>query len=63
VYVAEASKPLGVRLREHRHNLKEDVLEKTKSSQHIYEEGSRVGWDEGRILEIEIRYRKYKEQA
>jgi hypothetical protein len=44
-------------LREHRHNLKEGLIEKSKLAQH------RVSWDEVRILEIESnsRYRKYKE--
>jgi hypothetical protein len=52
-------------LYEHRHNLKEGLLEKSKLAQHAYEEGHRVGWDESRILEIEShsRYKKYKELA
>jgi hypothetical protein len=43
-----------VQLCEHRHNLKEGLLEKSKPAQHA--------WDEARILEIESksRYRKYK---
>jgi hypothetical protein len=47
------------------HNLKEVLLEKSKLSQHAYEEGHRVGCDGARILEIESnsRYRKYKESA
>jgi hypothetical protein len=54
-----------VRLREHRHSLKEGLAEKWKLAHHVYEEGHRVGWDGARILEIESnsRYRKYKESA
>jgi hypothetical protein len=54
-----------VRLREHRHNLQQDLLEKSKLAQLAYEEGQRVGFDEARILEIESnhRFRKYKESA
>jgi hypothetical protein len=54
-----------VRIREHRHNLKEGLLDKSKLAQHAYEEGHRVGWDEARVLEIESnsRYRKYKESV
>jgi hypothetical protein len=54
-----------MRLREHRHNLKEGLLEKSKVAQHAYEEGHRIGWDEAKVLEIESnsRYRKYKESA
>jgi hypothetical protein len=54
-----------VRLREHRHNLKEGLLEKSKLAQHAYKEGRKVGWDKARILDIEShsKYRKYKEAA
>jgi hypothetical protein len=57
--------PLAVRIWEHRHNLKEGILDKSKLAQHAYEEGHRVGWDEPRVLEIESNrmYRKYKESA
>jgi hypothetical protein len=50
-----------VLLREHRHNLKYGLLEKSKLAQHAYEEGHMVGWNEARILDIEShnRYRKY----
>jgi hypothetical protein len=36
--------PLAVQLREHRHNLKEGLREKSKLAQHAYEEGHRVAW-------------------
>jgi hypothetical protein len=54
-----------LRPREHRHNLQQDLLEKSELAQHAYEEGHKVGWDDARILEIESnsRYRKYKESA
>jgi hypothetical protein len=52
-------------LHEHRHNLEEGLLEKSKLAQHAYEEVHRVVWDEARIWEIESnsRHRKYKESA
>jgi predicted GIY-YIG superfamily endonuclease len=64
-YNGETSRPLAVRLREHRHNLQQGFLEKSKLAQHAYEEGHRVGWNNARVLEIESnnRYRKYKESA
>jgi predicted GIY-YIG superfamily endonuclease len=64
-YIGETGRPLAMRLCEHKHNLKEGLLEKSKLAQHAYEEGHRVGWDEAGILEIESnsRYRKYKESA
>jgi predicted GIY-YIG superfamily endonuclease len=64
-YIGETGRPLAVRLREHKQNLKEGLLEKSKFAQHAYEEGHRVGWDEARIWAIESnsRYRKYKESA
>jgi hypothetical protein len=69
VNVAEAtlatSRPLAVRLRKHRHNPQQGLLEKLKLAQHVYEEGHIVGWDGARVLEIESngRYEKYKESA
>jgi hypothetical protein len=61
----ETGRPLAVRLREHRHNLKQGLLEKSKLAKHTYEEGYKVGWDEARVLDIEShsKYRKYKEAA
>jgi hypothetical protein len=38
---------------EHRHNLKEGPLEKSKLVQHAYEESHRVSRDEARTLGIE----------
>jgi hypothetical protein len=54
-----------VRLREHRHNLKDGLLEKSKLAPHAYEEDHKVMWDQARVLEVESnsRFRKYKESA
>jgi hypothetical protein len=38
-YIGETSRPLTVRRREHKHNLKEGYLEKSKLVQHAFEEG------------------------
>jgi hypothetical protein len=64
-YIGETGRPLAMRLRAHKHNLREGLLEKSKLAQHAYEEGHRVGWDEARVLDIESnsRYGKYKESA
>jgi hypothetical protein len=50
---------------EHRHNLREGLLDKSKLAQYAYEGSHRVSWDEARILETESnsRHRKYKESA
>jgi hypothetical protein len=50
---------------EHRHSLREVLLETSKLAQHAYEEGHRVIWDEARISKIESNNRreKYKESA
>jgi hypothetical protein len=54
-----------MRLHEYRYNLKEVLLEKSKLAQHASEQSHRLGWDEGRILEIETNsmYSKYKDSA
>jgi hypothetical protein len=53
-----------VRIREHRHNLKLGLLEKSKLAQHAYED-HRVVWDKAKVLDIEnnSRFRKYKASA
>jgi hypothetical protein len=44
-YIGKTGRPLGVQLREHRHNLKEGLLEKSKLAQHTYEEaGMKLGF-------------------
>jgi hypothetical protein len=64
-YIAETGTPLAMRHREHMHNLKYGLLEKSKLAQHAYKEDDMVGWDEVRIVEIESnsRYRKCTESA
>jgi hypothetical protein len=42
-YIGETGRPLAVGLCEYRHNLKKDLLEKSKLAQHAYEGGDRVG--------------------
>jgi hypothetical protein len=63
--IGETGRSLAVRLREHKHNLQQGLLEKSKLAQHAYEEGHRVGCVEARILENESNsgYRKYKESV
>jgi hypothetical protein len=64
-YIDETGRPLLVWLHEHRHHLKEGLLEKSILAQNAYREGHRVIWDEARILETESnsRHRKCKESA
>jgi hypothetical protein len=54
---------LEVRIKEHKHNLKQGLLEKSKLVQHAYEEGCRIKWDEAKAIQKEPNtiYRKYKE--
>jgi hypothetical protein len=62
-YIGKPGRPLAVRLREHRHNLKQGLLKKSKLAKHAYKEGRKVGWDKARILDIErhSKYRRYKD--
>jgi hypothetical protein len=64
-HIGETGRSLAVWLLEHRRNLTEGLLEKSKLAQHGYEEGHRLAWDAARFLEFEgdSRYRKYKESA
>jgi hypothetical protein len=64
-YIGQTGRPLDLRIREHRYNLTEGILEKFKLAQHAYEECHRVGWVKARILGIEsnCRYRKQRQSA
>jgi hypothetical protein len=63
--IGGTGRPLATWLYEHRHSLRESPLEKLKVVQPAYEEGHRVGWDEAKILEIEInsKHRLYREST
>jgi hypothetical protein len=41
-YIAETSTPLEVRNKEHKYNLTQGLLEKSKLAQHVYEEGHKI---------------------
>jgi hypothetical protein len=59
------SMPLGVQIKEHKYNLTQVLLEKSKSAQHAYVEGPKICCNEMKVLQIEpnTTYRKYKESA
>jgi hypothetical protein len=44
------SRPLEVRIKEHKHTLKQGLLEKSKLAQHAEEEGHRIKWDEAKAI-------------
>jgi hypothetical protein len=58
-------RPLAVRIKEHKRNLKQGLLEQSKLAQREYEEGHRIKWDEAEAVQQEPNtiYRKYKESA
>jgi predicted GIY-YIG superfamily endonuclease len=64
-YIGETSRPLEVRIKEHKYNLTQGMLEKSKLAQHSCEEDHRIFWNEAKVLQIEPNtiYRKYKESA
>jgi predicted GIY-YIG superfamily endonuclease len=64
-YIGETSRPLEVRIKEHKYNLTQGLLEKSKLAQHAYEEGHKICWKEAKVVQIEpnTTYRKYKESA
>lgn len=64
-YIGETSRPLEVRIKEHKYNMTQGLLEKSKLAQHAYEEDHKILWNEAKVLQIEhnTTYRKYKESA
>jgi hypothetical protein len=64
-YNSETSRPLEVRIKEHKYVLTQGLLEKSKLVEHSYEEGHKICWKEEKVLQIEpnTTYRNYKESA
>jgi hypothetical protein len=54
-----------VGIKEHKYNLIEGLIEKSKLAQHPFGEGHSICWKETKILQFEpnTHYRKYKESA
>jgi hypothetical protein len=64
-YIGETSRPLEVRIKQHKYNLTQGLLQKSKLAQRSYEEGHRICWNEAKVLQIEpnTTCRKYKESV
>jgi hypothetical protein len=64
-YIRERNRTLQARIKEHKYNLTQGLLEKSKLAQHAYEEGHKICWNEAKLLRIEpnTKYMKYKESA
>jgi hypothetical protein len=56
---------LEVRFKEHKYNLTQGLLEKSKLAQHAYKDCHKICWNGAKVLQIEpnTTYRKYKEFA
>jgi hypothetical protein len=64
-YIGDTSRHLEVCIKEVKYNLSQGLLENSKLTQHVYEEGHKICWNEAKVLQIEpnATYRKYKEIA
>jgi hypothetical protein len=49
-YVGKTGRPLSIRIGEHKLNLKNGLLDKSKLAQHAFEEGHQISWNEPKIL-------------
>jgi hypothetical protein len=60
-YIGETSRLLEVHIKEHKYNLTQGLLEKSKLAQHAYKEGHKICWNEVNALQTEpnTAYRKY----
>jgi hypothetical protein len=59
------SRPLEGHIKEHKYNLNQGLLKKSKLAQHAYEEGHEIYWTEAKVLQIQpnTTCRKHKESA
>jgi hypothetical protein len=51
-YIGETGRPLAVRLKERKYNLKEGLCDKAQFAAHASEEGPSIAWDQIEILQI-----------
>jgi predicted GIY-YIG superfamily endonuclease len=63
-YIGETSRPIEGRIKEHKYNLTQGLLDKSKLAQHVYE-GCKICWKEAKVLQIEpnTTCKKYKKSA
>jgi hypothetical protein len=64
-YIGKTGRPLEVRIKEHKYNLIQDLLEKSKLAQHVYKEDHKICWNEANVLQIgpNTTYRKYEKST
>jgi hypothetical protein len=44
---------IGICIKEHKYNLTQGLLKKSKLTEHAYEEGHKICWKEAKVLQIE----------
>jgi len=49
-YIGESGRPLGVRIREHKCNLRQEHFDKSKLALHAFEGGQKFYWTQACIL-------------
>jgi predicted GIY-YIG superfamily endonuclease len=52
-YIGETSRHLEVTIKEHKYDLTQGLLEKSKLAQPTYEEDHKLYWNEAKVLQIE----------
>jgi hypothetical protein len=48
-YIGETCRPIEVRITEHKYNLTQSLLEKSKLAQHVYKEGYKICYKEVKV--------------
>jgi hypothetical protein len=64
-YIGKTSRPLEECIKEHKYNLTQGLLEKSKLAKYAYEEGHKIYWEVVKVFQIEpnTTHTKYKESA
>jgi hypothetical protein len=52
-HISKTIRPLKVCIKEHKYNLTQILLEKSKLAQHGYEAGHKICWNEAKVFHIE----------
>ena len=59
-YIGETSRPLNIRLNEHKSYFKKREFQKSKICQHAWDSGHKIKWNNSRILLKEVATKKIK---
>lgn len=59
-YIGETKRPLNIRIKEHKNNVRLGLVDKSKIAEHIWSENHKFNWEEAKIIHRESNLYKRK---